>query len=82
MIHRAMIEIVVDTEKQGTEEYCQVSIKADPKVPASVETITLKNYPAVVIAAKIMDDFTDQICLENRNEIYGNDNGRTGRVSY
>lgn len=71
MIHKAMIEIVVDTEKQGTEEYCQVSIKADPKVPASVETITLKNYPAVMIAAKIIDDFTDQICEWEQLDLFG-----------
>jgi hypothetical protein len=73
MIHRAMIEIVVDTEKQGTEDYVSFQIKADQKVPEEVELITLKNYPAVMIAAKIMDDFTDQICELEHVDLFGDE---------
>ena len=62
MIHKAVIEITVDTEKEGTYEWAQFAIKADPKVLEDVKNITLKNYPAVLIAGKIMDMFTDQIC--------------------
>ena len=69
MIHRAMIEITVNTEKLGTDEWVTFQIKADPKVPPVVDNIHFYNYPAVLIAGKIMEMFTDQICEWEQMEL-------------
>lgn len=61
MIHKARIEIEVDTEKQGTDGWVSFQIKADPKVPAKVQNIHMHNYPAVLIAGKIMQLFTNEL---------------------
>ena len=57
MIQKATLEIVVDTEKLGTQEWVTFAVKADPKVPKDVQTITADNYPAVLIAGKILELF-------------------------
>ena len=62
MIHKASIEIVVDTEKEKSEEWVKLSIKADPKVNMAKTThINMENYPAVLIAAKIMELIEDEL---------------------
>lgn len=70
MIQKATVEITVDTEKQGTPEWCKFAIKGDPKVPRGVKEITVKNYPAVLIAAKIMELFTGSLQDEVQPELF------------
>ena len=61
MIHKANIEIVVDTEKEKSEEWVTFAIKAEPKIASDVKNITMENYPAVLIAAKIMELLQDEL---------------------
>ena len=61
MIHKATIEIVVDTDKDKSEEWVTFAIKADPKVASDVKHINMENYPAVLIAGKIMELLNDEL---------------------
>lgn len=61
MIHKAIIEIEVDTAKHGEDGWVNFQIKADPKVPNNVQNIHMHNYPAVLIAGKIMELFTNEL---------------------
>ena len=61
MIHKATIEIVVDTDKDKSEEWVKFAIKAEPKVASDVKNITMENYPAVLIAGKIMELLQDEL---------------------
>lgn len=61
MIQKAILEVTVDTDKAGTEEWCKFAISGNPKVPKGVKEINVDNYPAVLIVAKIMELFTGEI---------------------
>lgn len=66
MIQKATLEITVDTEKLGTAEWVHFAVKADPRVPKEVKEITADNYPAVLIAGKILELFCGS--LEDQKE--------------
>lgn len=56
MIHKATIEITVDTDKIPSEGWVRFNIKTDPNVPEEVQMLTIKDYPAALIAAKMMKE--------------------------
>lgn len=70
MIHKATIEITVDTDKLGTEDWCKFAIKADPKVPKEVKEITVDNYPAVLIAGKMLEILVDELKDEKQLKLF------------
>ena len=70
MIQKATIEITVDTDKLGTEDWCSFAIKADPKVPKEVKTITAENFPAVLIAGKILELLTEELKDEKQLNLF------------